>query len=144
MNETEPKYFIEFRREFGEFKRHIDDKFEETNKNIDISIDELAISIEHQFEEQEENLKEYMHENFATKLDLERFATKLDLERFATKLDLYEVETKLGNRLDNIDDKLEKIEGHIGRYEIRAQNLEQILLKDHKPRIEALELASII
>jgi len=46
MNETESKYFTEF-------KTHIDNKFQEVNKNIEESIDDLTISIQHQFEEQE-------------------------------------------------------------------------------------------
>jgi len=57
------------------------------------------------------------------------FLSKKDAENFATKLDLYETEVRMSNRFDNMDGRLEKIEGHIGRYEIRAQNIEQILLK---------------
>lgn len=126
MYEQEPKYFTEFRK-------HIDGKFAETNRNIDslaastatefYNINTKFDRIDEKFDEQEDRLKEYMSLNFATKLDL------------------YAVETRLGGRIDGIDEKLEKIEGHIGRYEIRAQNIEQILLKDLKPRIEDLELA---
>lgn len=122
MYEQEPKYFTEFRK-------HIDGKFAETNKNID----SLAVSTAKEFhniydkfdriDEKFEEQKEFMFENFATKDDL------------------YAVETRLGGRIDGIDEKLEKIEGHIGRYEIRAQNIEQILLKDLKPRVDKLELA---
>ena len=32
-----------------------------------------------------------------------------------------------------------KIEAHIGRYEVRSTNLEQIMLNDHKSRIVELE-----
>ena len=52
----------------------------------------------------------------------------------------------INNRLDRLEsdvvdikDSIGKIEGHIGRYEVRAQNIEQILLQDHKPRITELE-----
>ena len=128
MNETEPKYFAEFRKEFlgvknelGSFRVHVDKKFEETNKNIEDSIDVLTISIEHQFEEQEKGLQEYMHENFVSKLDL------------------YETEVRVNDKFERLDEILGKIEGHIGRYEIRGQDLEQILLQDHKPRIIELE-----
>ena len=109
MTEQEPKYFTKFRE-------HIDKKFEETNKNFETSIEDLALSvakqfsiidqkfdnINHKFAEQEKNLKEYMD------------------AKFATKLDLYETEARMNMRFDKIDLTIEKIEGHIGRYEIRA------------------------
>lgn len=127
MNETEPKYFIEFRKHIDNKFETIDKRFDDMDKKIDMKIDktvgDLAISIKLQFEEQEQNLKEYMHENFASKLDL------------------YETEVRIRDKFEILDERLEKIEGHIGRFEIRSQNLEQIVLKDYKPRIEALELA---
>ena len=45
----------------------------------------------------------------------------------------------INNQLYNIDEKIGKIEKHIGRYEIRAQNIEHILEKDQKVSIRELE-----
>ena len=41
--------------------------------------------------------------------------------------------------MEELGINMEKIEAHIGRYEIRAQNIELILVEDHKPRIKSLE-----
>ena len=45
------------------------------------------------------------------------------------------------NDIFGIKESMEKIEAHIGRYEIRAQNIEGILSEDVKPRISELEKA---
>ena len=111
MIETEPLYFKEFRK-------HIDQKFIEADKNMKSSIEELAISTARGFSEMDRRFDK-IHEDFATKSDL------------------YETETRLGRKIDKLDERVEKIEGHIGRYEIRAQNIEEIML----PRIKNLEKA---
>ena len=60
-----------------------------TEKELAQSIDEVAqvtaTAITCEIQQSEQRLKDYMHDSFATKEDLERFATKEDLERFATK-----------------------------------------------------------
>ena len=115
MNETEPNYITELRN-------HIDDKIENTEpryfkefkkdikKHIDGSINELAVMIK---------------DTVATKDDIQEIwanmVTKDDLKNFATKEDVKEILS------------------HIGRYEIRAQNIEDIILQDHKPRIKDIE-----
>lgn len=48
------------------------------------------------------------------------------------------------NGFKEVNKRLDKINGHIGRYEIRAQNIEKILLKDHKPRIAELEKLAFV
>jgi archaellum component FlaC len=45
----------------------------------------------------------------------------------------------INNQLYTMNDKIGKIEGHIGRYEIRAQNIEKILEEDLKVSIHELE-----
>ena len=62
-------------------------------------------------------------------------------ETFASKLDLYETEGRINTRFDKLEGRVEKIEGHIGRMDVRFSNLEDIILKDHGPRIKNLELA---
>jgi len=69
------------------------------------------------------------------------------LDDIDSKLAEHDVEFEgINNRLDRIEsdvrdtkESVSKIEGHIGRYEVRAQNIEAILLEDHKPRIKELE-----
>jgi archaellum component FlaC len=43
------------------------------------------------------------------------------------------------NEIAGVKENMGKIEAHIGRYEVRAQNIEEILLEDYKPRLNALE-----
>lgn len=64
---------------------------------------------------------EAIESTMATKEDIKDMATKEDIRDMATKSDMKE------------------ILAHIGRYEIRAQNTEDIMLQDHKPRIADLE-----
>lgn len=45
----------------------------------------------------------------------------------------------IDNQLYTMNERMEKIEGHIGRYEIRAQNIEEMLQKDIKTSIRELE-----
>ena len=132
MLEVEPKYFRKFE--------------ERIIKKIDTSINELAVMIK---------------DNFATKTDLQdglnsikdEMVTKKDFEyeiglirnEMATKKDLeYEVGSirfeinLIRNEMATKND-VDKILKHIGRYEVRAQNTEEMLIEDHKPRINALE-----
>lgn len=53
-------------------------------------------------------------------------------EKMVTKEDLREHE--IATKKD-----FEKIHSLIGKYEIRAENIENILLQDHKPRLSDLE-----
>ena len=69
------------------------------------------------------------------------------LDGIDSKLVKHDIEFEgINNRLDRIEsdnrdnkESIGKIEGHIGRYEVRAQNIEAILIEDHKPRIKDLE-----
>jgi hypothetical protein len=61
--------------------------------------------------------------------------------KMATKLDLYETETRLGDKIDKLEKRIEPIEKYIGKMEIRTANLDDIILKDHSPRIRTLEKA---
>ena len=54
----------------------------ETVSEVNVTIQQVADDLA--------ELKTYVHENMATKKDLERFATKEDLKEFATKEDLKE------------------------------------------------------
>jgi len=139
MKETEPLYFKEFRTHF--------------DKKIESSINELAIMIKDNFATKDDISNFATKDdlaNFATKDDISNFATKDDLANFATKDDLANFATKddLANFATKDDlanfatkDDVKEILAHIGRYEVRAQNVEQILTHDHKPRIVALEKA---
>lgn len=84
--------------------------FKKFKNDIETSIRELALMIK---------------DTVATKAELQEvrdeMATKEDIKDIATKSDVKE------------------ILAHIGKYEIRAQNHEETLHQDHKPRIVDLE-----
>ena len=54
-------------------------------------------------------------------------------EKSATKTELYETEARLGKKIDVLDDKVEKIYTYIGKMEVRALNVDQIILDDFSP-----------
>ncbi len=111
MHETEPLYFREFRK-------HFDNKIDSSINDLILTMTDTMITKE----EFEEGLDE-IRKDMATKEDIKNMATKEDIKNMATKEDM------------------KGIHEHIGRYEVRAQNIEQILLQDHKPRIASLEQA---
>ncbi len=92
--------------------------FKEFKKHIDVKIEtsfnELAIIIK---------------DTLVTKDDIKDMVTKEDLE-----YEINEIKREMATK-----DDIKGIHEHIGRYEVRAQNVEQILLQDHKPRIADLE-----
>jgi chromosome segregation ATPase len=91
-----------------------------TKNELTKSIDDLAGAVKKGFDEVNERL-----DNLA--------------EKSATKTELYETETRLGKKIDVLDDKIEKIYTYIGKMEVRALNVDQIILDDFSPRIRALE-----
>ncbi len=102
MNETEPKYFTEFRQ-------YIEKRFNESDEKID----DLAISTANQLNE----FKMEMNSRFEM-VDYEISDIK---NTMATK------------------EEVEDILFHIGRYEVRTQNIDEKLKSDHEPRIKNLE-----
>jgi hypothetical protein len=144
MIEKEPLYIRELREDL---KKHIDNKFEthipryfiEFRKHFDEKIEKevgsLAISTANEFRliREEMATKEDIAEirkEMATKDDLKNLATKDDIKDMVVKDDIANMATK---------DDIKEVLSHIGSYEVRALNVEQILLKDHKPRIVDLE-----
>lgn len=119
MNETQQQYFKEFRNDFKEFKEHIDRRFDHLDNKIESEINGLAIMIKDTVATKYE--LEELRSQMATKDDIKDMATKEDIKYMATKHDVREILS------------------HIGRYEIRAQNHEETLHHDHKPRIVDLE-----
>lgn len=115
IDNTEPKYFKEFRRS-------IDIKFDHADKSmrkfVEKSVNELALMIK---------------DTVATKYDLEEIRKEM-----VTKEDLNHELSLVKNEMATKEDT-NKILKHIGAYEIRAKNIEDILLHDHKPRIKDLE-----
>jgi SMC interacting uncharacterized protein involved in chromosome segregation len=73
--------------------------------------------------------------------------TKNEIDRMGTNMnkmsgDISEIRDDISGLhydMEELGINMEKIQAHIGRYEIRAQNIELILLEDHKPRIKNLE-----
>ena len=120
MHETEPLYFREFRK-------HFDNKIDSSINDLILTMTDTMITKE----EFEEGLDE-IRKDMATKEDIKNMATKEDIKNMATKEDIKNMATK---------EDMKGIHEHIGRYEVRAQNIEQILLQDHKPRIASLEQA---
>lgn len=113
-------------------EQKLEQKLEEKlDKKLDEKFEEFALMIAKEFanvyrkfDEQSAELKEYMHEHFATKMDL------------------YDTETRMNARFDRLEDRVGKIEGHIGRMEIRFSHLDDIVINDHSPRIKNLEVAA--
>lgn len=123
MNETEPFYIKELKEQIGRIDHKIDEvlvstaeEFRRIDKRFD-QVDERFDKIDRRFE--------LVDEKFS-KIDNE-------FEGVNNRLD------RLESSNAEIKEDISKIEGHIGRYEVRAQNIEAILLEDHKPRIIALE-----
>ena len=97
---------------FKEFREHIDKRFDSVESKIEKEVGDLAAMTKREFDRVDERFD-----------NLERRVGHLELD------------------VSELKDSVVKIEGHIGRYEIRSQNVEQILLQDHKPRIIDLEKA---
>lgn len=124
METHEPKYFKEFRENiethepkyFKEFREHVDGKFKEIKEGLDEStklIDDLALI----------TLNQYIS------LD-----NKIDRIEDSLSDEISEIRREMVTKKD-----IEPILKHIGLYEMRAKNVEEILLQDHKPRIATLE-----
>ncbi len=120
MNEKEPIYV-------KKIIDHIDRKIDETN----LSIKELETMMIDGFSQVHKRLDN--HDEKFEQIDA-RFE-QIDA-RFEQTDDRFD---RIDSAIYDIKADIRKIEGHIGRYEIRAQNIEQILLQDHKPRIAELE-----
>ena len=87
---------------------------------------------------QDDNItKEYL--DLALDKRFEEFARMIANGFAEAKKDLYEAEVRLYDRFASIDTTAQKIEGHIGRMEVRFGYLDEIVLKDHRVRIAALE-----
>jgi len=101
--------------------------------------------IDKKFEEMDERLDGI--DGRLDSMDLRFNGIDSRLDGIDSKLVKHDIEFEgINNRLDRIEsdthdikESIGKIEGHIGRYEVRAQNIEAILLEDHKPRIKELE-----
>jgi len=137
-----PKYIVDLK---ADLIKHFDEKIEKevgalavlTAKQF-VLIDERFNEIDKKFALVDERFNE-IDKKF-TLID-ERFG--LIDERFV-KISI-EFDT-INNRLDHIETDIYEIKGtivkierYIGRYEVRAQNIENILLEEHKPRIITLE-----
>lgn len=116
MNETTPKYAIELKNSLDELKGHMDKRFDSVEEKIEKEVGDLAIMTAKQF------------------LRIDSKFESADI-RFG---DLEDKITNIEHTMATKDDA-DKILKHIGAYEIRAKNIEKILLKDHKPKITALE-----
>ncbi len=166
MDETEPLYFTKFREHidhklethvpkyFKDFQMHIDQKFEthvpKYFRDFQMHIDQrfetyipkyfrdFQVHIDKKIESEINSLAVMIKDNFATKDDLEEMkkdmVTKEDIKDMVTTYDIKDMATK-----EDVREAVAPILKHIGSYEMRAKNIEDILLKDHKPRIVDLE-----
>ena len=129
--EKTPQYITELKTDLI---KHFDSK-------IESEINSLAQTI-YRTVALKEDIKDMVRKddikNMATKDDIKNMATKQDLEAIrndmATKDDIKEIWDNMATKSD-----VKEILSHIGRYEVRARNIEEILLEDHKPRIIDLE-----
>ena len=117
MPEKEPLYIKELRKEMRARFDQVDQKFDQVDKKIGKEVGELASMTAQHFLRIEEKM-----------------ATKDDIKEVRDEMAEMKVELR-----DEMKDNVKEILSHIGRYEVRAQNVEDILLKDHKPRIIELE-----
>lgn len=125
MNETVPKYIIDLRD-------HLDNRIDKltadivtTTSNGFTAVQKQINSLENRFDglETRFNCLETKFDALVYRVDnIENvMVTKEDIKDIATKQDIKEIHAVIGS------------------YEVRAQNVEQILLKEHKPRIIDLE-----
>ena len=130
MNETEPKYFTEFRN-------HIDRRFDtvETNiiKQTEKIVESLAISTANEFREIYKRFNEI--DNRFDGIDnrfkgIDKRFDVIEYEIIGIKQEIKGLATK---------EDFNEIKSLIGSYEIRSRKIEEILLDDHKPRIKELE-----
>lgn len=118
-----------------------------TNIKIPSYITELKTDIINHIDSSINTLALTIHNTVALKEDLENLAIKSDLkeiwDNLATKSDLKEVWEHMVTKSDIKDmatkSDIKEIQSLIGSYEVRARNIEDILLEDHKPRIADLE-----
>lgn len=119
MNETEPQYFTQFKTSTNDSIKNL----ENSMRSVEKTVNDLAIMIK---------------DNVAMKSDLENLATKDEIEELrnimATKDDIKDMATK-----EDVREAVAPVLKLIGSYEVRAKNVEDILLQDHKPRIANLE-----
>ncbi|MDR3558103.1 MAG: hypothetical protein P4L61_01080 [Candidatus Pacebacteria bacterium] len=99
----------------------------EMDASINNAVDDLAGAVKKGFDEVDK------------KFDL--VFERLDSleEKSATKTDLYEAETSLGDKILKLEGSIDKIYNFLGKAEVRAENIDSIVLTDHGPRIRALE-----
>lgn len=121
-NEIEPAYFKKFRK-------HIDKKIQTT---IEKEIDKLALVTDKNFARVGKDIA-MIRETMVAKDDLQREINAVRSE-MATEKELAVVIHRMATK-----DDLKPIFELIGKYEIRAQNVENILLHEHKPRLAELE-----
>jgi hypothetical protein len=150
MNNEEPIYITKLKKDLIS---HFDDKIEkEVGSLAAMTADQFRL-IDSRFEEMatKEDLVNFVTKddiknmaikddikNMATKDDIKNMATKDDIKNMATKDDIEEIKNEMLTK-EEYKEGQKLILAHIGRYEIRAQNIEEILLQDHKPRIADLE-----
>jgi len=128
IKEQTPTYIIELK---DDLVKHIDTSLSDFMATIykTVALKEDVVSIREDIVSIREDVK-----SMATKEDIKNMAMKDDIaliwDNMATKEDIKTLATKHDfDRLYNL----------VGRYETRAQNIEEILLEDHKPRIVDLE-----
>ena len=152
MPTKEPLYFKNFRKHIDKQFGNIDKKFGDMDEKFD-SIDKKFDNVDKKFDnmdEKFEGLKQVIEREveglaIMTAKEFSRIDGRFD--QIEEKLSKHDMDFQIAdNRLDRLEsnivdikDSIGKIEGHIGRYEVRSTNIEQILLQDHKPRISALE-----
>ncbi len=110
-------------KRFSEFEERLDKKFDQKFDDFAAIIAKGFSDVYKKFDEQEASLKEYMSEHFASKTDL------------------YESEARLKNEIGEVKEEVSLINEHLGRMEVRFGHLDNIVVKDHRPRIKNLELA---
>jgi hypothetical protein len=119
---------------FKEVKQDIEDLAIVTAKNVK-DIEKIYYKLENEMATKEdirdmvtkENIKDMVRQS-----DIADIVRKSDIEYMVTTVDIKDMATK---------QDIKPIINLIGSYEIRAKNIEDTLLQDHKPRIADLEKA---
>ncbi len=123
MNETIPKYIIDLEERLGKKINGLGIEIIASTSNGFTVIQKQINSLEDRFDTLEDRFDNFesRFNNSESKFDDLKYKVDNIEDTMATKLDVKEILVVIGS------------------YEVRSQNVEQILLKDHKPRIIDLE-----
>ncbi len=144
MDTTEPKYFTKFRQFIEKRLDLVDNRFDLIDNRFDL-VDNRFDSIDQRLNGLDENIDSLA---ISTKNQFDEFGGEFS----GLKTEFIKLKTEMNSRFEMVDyeisdikntmatkEEVKDILSHIGRYEVRTQNIEETLKSDHEPRIKNLE-----